>query len=223
MLIRKKKEAHLTTPSTSLKPIEKEADWLISTIEEHFDDALSMLEDDCVIYGGVIRDVMANLPLLGDLDIIIPSYLKTSTINNFIGSARWTEMRGKNKKYLTSSRNIIQSVHTFVNMNDREVQLIIPTDTVSFSVSSTTCSEFYKPIVDVASEVDMICCGLLSDLLGNIYEVLPGAVRDCKTRTLNINKNIKFDADSVGKLNTRIAKFIKRGWTNNIQEKDLKE
>ncbi len=62
-------------------------------IAERFDDALDLMHNDALVYGGAIRDIAAGLPILGDLDIASAGQIHNHTIGFFRMSSKWTEMR----------------------------------------------------------------------------------------------------------------------------------
>ena len=69
--------------------VEVDIPWALSCIEEKFDDALIMLKNNCLIYGGAIRDIIAELPIRGDLDIAIPYNTYNRILSAFDNSSRW--------------------------------------------------------------------------------------------------------------------------------------
>ncbi len=42
----------------------------VELISEKFDNALELADKDALVYGGAVRDLVAGLPLKGDLDIV---------------------------------------------------------------------------------------------------------------------------------------------------------
>lgn len=194
--------------------------WIIDTIQEKFDDALDILEESCILYGGAIRDAIADLPLKGDLDIAVPRSLAQAISNNFSNSVRWISdnklpsLSGSANP--TTAKKVINNVYNYKNIDGRSVQLIIP------QISADTVQNIDAGIFDIVSNVDIVCCGLLSDLFGNVYEVVPGAIKDCEAHVLNFNYNIQVTKSSIKHLKERINKLEKRGWKNNINIDSIK-
>ena len=62
-------------------------------IAERFDDALDLMHRNALVYGGAIRDIVAGLPILGDLDIAAAGVIYSHTVSFFRMSSKWTEMR----------------------------------------------------------------------------------------------------------------------------------
>lgn len=196
------------TSKRKLTPIEN--DWLLDIIDERFDDAISMLDTNCIIYGGAVRDALANLPLVGDLDILVSEWARGNIINNFSISARWVGKK-KDKDYDKLPNNLISKVNTYINGNQCEVQIISPTIKNNFKIE-----DFEADLLHVVEVVDIVCCGVMTDIYGNVYEVVKGAFEDCKNKVLTLNKQVEFNKDTYKQLCSRINKLEKRGWVNHI-------
>ncbi len=196
----------------------KECPWVIEHIEEKFDNALSLLDERCVVYGGAIRDSLAGLPIKGDLDISMPRNMFKVIQKKFMQSVRWHKnIKSLNKLSVSNSANpttvkkILSSVETFANIADKKIQLIAPNICDEVNINGIDSG-----IIDIVSNVDIVCCGVLTDMFGIIYEIVPGAFDDCKNKILNFNSDIKVTHTSIKQLNLRITKLKQRGWTNNI-------
>ena len=195
-------------PKVVLTPIE--APWVIDIIDEYFDDAVSMLDETCVIYGGAIRDALAGIKIEGDLDILIPDWNRSSINGSFISSTRWSELRKKsNYPEESTLRHLLSSIHTYVNSNGREVQIISPLEK-----QGTKIHEFDSDIINVVSSVDIVCCGVMMDIFGNVFEVAKGALDDCKRRELHLSKELDRSKIKTDHMLSRIKKLEKRGWIN---------
>lgn len=58
-------------------------------ISEIFDDAINLLPSSAVVFGGAVRDLAAGLPLLGDLDIIVPKQYYKQVVHDFMTAPKW--------------------------------------------------------------------------------------------------------------------------------------
>lgn len=198
-----------------------ECDWLTDILEEKFDDAMSLLEEGCIIYGGAIRDIFAGMPLRGDLDIGVPNSMFRHITANFNNSNRWINkshvLPHKNSGIPTTAKKVISNVNTYQNINGDTVQLIAPVDMAASEIQGIDFG-----LIDIVLNVDIVCCGLLSDIFGTVYEIVPGAVEDCKNRVLNFNGAIKITPTSIDRLNERIKKLKIRGWKSEIDVSKIK-
>lgn len=68
---------------------------VIEVIAERFDDALELAGKNALVYGGALRDIIADLPMGGDLDIVISYHSYHGAVSNFQASAKWTRV-GRN-------------------------------------------------------------------------------------------------------------------------------
>lgn len=171
---------------------------IIEHICEVFDSAVELLPETAILYGGAVRDSLAGVPIAGDLDVLLTPEDLHYAVNDFVRSPRWILINGKTsyKDYEGISFDYT-AIHSFKTVNDKVVQLI----------PSTT--------VDTAVITDIICCGVVSDVTGNVYEAVNGAYRDCQEMVLNINE-MAYKVMSVENLSNRIDKLVKRGWKSNI-------
>ncbi len=193
--------------------------WIIEHIDAVFDDVLCNLDpENSFVYGGVIRDTLANLPLMGDIDIVVEAEAFDKTINTFRYSSKWM-FRGitdgakyaKQFKSKTSSGNITK-IATFYDKAGIEMQIIAPTQCEHSIVDTIPCS---RTVWDIVRLVDIRCSGVMLTLDGDIYEAVDGAIGDCKKHVLEINTIVKDSVDN-NHLHSRVEKFVKRGWVNNI-------
>lgn len=87
-----------------------DAPWVMEIIAERFDyQAIEMMPKHAIIYGGAVRDALAGLPLVGDLDIAVATIDKSLIFQKFQGSVKWTYHKPKEvaaKKGKCKYRNI---------------------------------------------------------------------------------------------------------------------
>lgn len=191
------------------------APWIIECIEEKFESAITMLEDDCIIYGGALRDLLAYKEIGGDLDIIVPLHNYFTVVNNFMNSSKWIEKEQFQLKNLGYSNSIIGYIHTFINIDEETVQLMSPNKQSKYN---TIIQKFDKESLKIVEQVDIKCCGIMSNIYGNVYEIISGAYKDCITKELNLNEGIEINSKK--QLEERIKKLERRGWKNNIDISD---
>jgi len=196
--------------------------WALSCIEEKFDDALIMLKNDCLIYGGAIRDIIAELPIKGDLDVAIPYNTYSNILFTFDNSSRWiikdpVLLLQTNNNYKGAIKQFLNNIITYTNLSGKEVQLI------QANPSRYKETNYNQQILNIVYNVDMVCSGVIMDIEGNIKEILPGAIEDCKNKQLNINPKFNPKQIHYNSLKKRILKLVKRGWHNNIDLEQYKE
>lgn len=179
----------------------------IEVLESLFDNAISLVED-CendfgkgrnYIYGGVLRDLIAELPITEDLDILSTYGMGLSHL--FSENPKWS---GYAKEKQQKSSRYDASVYNYINFDQKQVDII-------------HCADILKHVLNS----DLLCCCLLMDLKGQIYEMVEGALTDCQTKVLRINplcKNLTKE-----NLLCRIEKLEKRGWTSTIDLNTIKE
>lgn len=207
----------------------KGIDWASEIISERFDNALELLPQDAVVYGGAIRDVAAKLPLLGDLDIAISMARLKSVSRTFETNPRWTPNKISPKSALKSTKSKIPffnppdvkgrfgsgdiaaaraPMHTVVEFSniDGQIAQLMP--------SKLNTGSYFNDAIYLASTVDIVCCGMIMTMDGEVFEALPGAYEDCKNRVLRLNGSS--DTIYYAALPGRIERLVARGWTNEI-------
>lgn len=207
--------------------------WIIERLDAHFDDVLPKLDPNtCFIYGGVVRDAFANLPFVGDLDILIESENFINMLDTFRFSSRWIlKDISEGSKYkppmtaiaeLTTTFNGITKIATFCDKTNTTLQLMCVTKCSREILDIIPCS---RSIWDVVCNVDMCSSGLLMSLNGDVYEAVPQAVSDSCARLLTINQTINKKTIDNKRLNTRVNKLVKRGWKSciNLDEYPIKQ
>ena len=105
----------------------------------------------------------------------------------------------------------MKEMATFVTFNNRKIQII----------SSRSEGNNQEDAIYIARYVDLVCCGIVMTTDGQIYEVVPGAYKDCTEKVLNIN-DIEDNTLDYSRTVARINKLEARGWTSNINLKKFK-
>lgn len=195
-----------------------ELPYALEVIGERFDGVLDILPSGSFIYGGVVRDLIASMPLEGDLDVALIAEKYQYTYNMLSNSPRWIQIDSPRKHradYKRPSERVISDVAFFKDIDGVEVQLIMvrESDAAAKYIDGVPVS-----IVNLAQAVDIRCCGLVMDLNGIAYEIVSDAVSDCISRKLIFNELL--DPKMVFKniVGQRIEKFVKRGWRNEITD-----
>jgi hypothetical protein len=188
--------------------------WMYEVIAENFSNALDMISHDSLVYGGAVRDCLANKPLLGDLDIISPFGKSGLLIEAFSKSTKWILLNdggGGSEAY--KKQLMVGKVYSFKGVDGKNVQIVVNNNKYS--------DRKLDSCIETVRTVDIICCGVIMMNDGRIFEVIPGAYNDCLSGTLNLNKRKK-DID-VAQLETRVSKLVERGWKSNIDMDRLKK
>ena len=65
--------------------------YILELLAEKFDDATDLMCDSSLVYGGALRDILADLPIGGDLDIVSKGRDYTYMMQRFLESPKWTK------------------------------------------------------------------------------------------------------------------------------------
>jgi hypothetical protein len=194
-------------------------------VESISDDLLGILS--CVptsfIYGGMIRDIIASMALLGDIDVVSSQILTLS--NHLNNSSRWilstntAHIKDQEDAYNNeNSQNISIRLISYINMYGYELQLI---DYSSRSLNmmrpkgSNIDRDDYNNIrvlKSVADSVDFRCCAVGMAPNGIVLELVDGAESDCLNKILTLNPECTQKLN-VEKTKKRVNKLTKRGWS----------
>lgn len=208
--------------------------WVLEVIAERFSFLpVEAMTSESVIYGGAIRDALAGLPLRGDLDIVVSPRHYTTLVKTVDASSFWSRgdfkpgsptadgetvvIVNKNLPFGRShsryGKNVpLEEVTRFVNVRGIELEIIRAKGNLPPEES----------VIAVPSNVDIICCSLVMDRNGDIYEILESAEDDCKKHLLRFNESVIETVD-IPRLEGRIVKLEKRGWKSEIEIKHIKK
>jgi len=183
---------------------------IFDVIAERFGDVAYALTTTSFFYGGAVRDFLAEKPLKGDLDIVVgPSYQDIQALQQSIEDTFKQTVKRWSKHKLSGDYadipNLPVSEITIYSDGNRGVdtQAIVCGKHGSFNTVIDDALEF------VAS-VDLVCCGVAVDCWGFLYEMVPGAISDCKGHIVRPNLGVKLDKH---RLEKRLEKFVRyRGW-----------
>ena len=174
------------------------APWVLEIIAEKFDNALDLMPQDSIVFGGAVRDAIAGVKLEGDLDIVAAKPMYNVLYRAFKLSNKWLAL--KRTKSMNQYKQLsLNTVNDFVNNADARVQII------------RAKTNMYV----VAELVDIRCCGIVITNTGKILEIIDGAYQDCVDRVLNVTARINTTED-LECLKKRIKKLKSRGWHSKI-------
>ena len=213
---------------------------MLKKIKENLDNYLGFNSDELFIddmvrvFGGAIRDSIADMPI-NDIDILYgPLSCKRLEVI----------LQNKGYKYLPSVlssyeigqiyaiKGVINEPKTFIK-GDSMVQLIRPVTTKTnpnnLSILDQVIIDKFKAqylkeaFVDLIANVDISCCGISWDGK-HLYENYPTAVLHAKTKIFSVNDRAKMYIER--RIIHRTGKLIKRGWkelsNNKADQRDLK-
>ncbi len=179
-------------------------------LSERFDNALSLLPEHSIIYGGAIRDSIAGKELKGDLDIAITAIDEPSLQYKLRTDPRWVIDENKYKLFTEYKKALptlthVSDISCFTNVSGKKVQIIVAKQTGKY---------WFDSVINLVRTVDIICCGVFMTYDGRIFEGVPGAYEHCKKGILVANPDaiIKY----IENLSKRIHKLTSRGWENKI-------
>lgn len=178
--------------------------YAIEVISEVYGDVLPLLDNNSLVYGGIIRDIIAGMfPLIGDLDIVTSNISYPTVVEKFSSCNKITwKPKLRSKPY--TERTYIGALTNFETYDGNRIQII----------------KSANKIMDVIASTDLVCCGVVMTHVGDVFEVIRGAEDDCNKRILTINKNGNIRYEDI---NERIKKLVKRGWKSEINMSEVKK
>lgn len=191
-------------------------------------DELFSFTDYIEIFGGAIRDSIANLKI-HDIDILCMSISakKAAYILENHGYTNVTnKLSTKDVQQMYKETHIVFEPWTFMNSNLKIVQLIRPYSeqrgvmgNIGGFNSTFDFNAHKKSYYDIMREVDISCCGVSWDgeKLTERYE---DAINHCRQKVYTVNKNAKMYNDR--RINDRKWKLESRGWKciDDMSEKE---
>jgi predicted nucleotidyltransferase len=187
-----------------------------------FDSKDIFFDDYIVIYGGAIRDIIANQKI-NDIDILVKNTELANKLEFKLVENGYHQTLGE-KTELYQNLNLNFEPITYINDNNKKIQIIRP-NYIKLALdgfNSVLKSSIAKNIYDYAqsfafyqtlANVDLSCCGLFYDGI-NVYESIYNSIDDCiNKKIIYFNDNLL--SNSFNKDN-RINKMLKRGW--NLSE-----
>ncbi len=175
-----------------------------SSLDEYleFDSSELFVPDITKVFGGAIRDIIANMPI-HDVDIICASR-SAKMLDSILKNNGYHCVDGLIPKDLSSvytDIKIICEPKTYIK-GIKIVQVIKP------SGAATQLNNYIDSIERLISNVDISCCGVSYDGVG-LVENVPDAILHCRNKVYKVNNG----AEMLNKrLIHRKAKLEDRGW-----------
>jgi len=217
--------------------------WVLEVITERFDFLpIDSMTEFGIVYGGAIRDALAKIRLVGDLDIVVAAAsfnTVVATLDDSVKLARLEEpgmrrivtapskrRKGKmgggwqpgavpvSSRPSSWSPNLpIERIVRFLNQEGAEVEVI---------QAKGGFLDAEESVIEVPKSVDIVCCGLAMDRGGDLYEIVEGAHDQCVERVLRFNETALETAD-LDRTAKRIEKLEKRGFKSEIDLDDVRK
>lgn len=166
-------------------------------------DSSELFRPDLVkVFGGAIRDIIADMPI-HDVDIISASR-SAKRLETILESNGYHYVEGLNPKDLSSvytDIKIICEPRTYIK-GRKIVQIIRP------SGDATMLMSYEKSIDRLISNVDISCCGVSYDGT-NLIENVQDAILHCRNKVYKVNHG---EMTHRNRLQHRKAKLESRGW-----------
>jgi hypothetical protein len=218
--------------------------WVHEAIGELFDGILEQMTPNSVVYGGAVRDCLAGLELLGDLDIAVSRQEFSELSKRIQTSPKWLPKDVSNynpHEHEEGPGGAKKPWHHLVSSPSRPklggsggmARELAPMSgvcefvgangrEVQLITSKQHTKDPFQDAVYMARMVDIVCCAMIMTADGRIFEAVPGAYQDCRDRVLRVN-----DSSAtlfIEALPNRVLKLVERGWDNKIDvEKAMKE
>lgn len=174
-------------------------------------DVYNILEKyNCIIYGGAVRDTIADKSLSGDIDILFTKYDQYEKLyNELLKLPSNIEHQDVDIEYCSSGvKNKYVDKQTFISrkINNKwikfDLALINPIDFKSF-----------------LSTIDIVSCSLYYNFKSEkINETQKDAKKQAKDKIIKFTKN----PTVMRSVETLVHKFLKRGYKIIIEEKDYR-
>ena len=153
------------------------------------------------VFGGAIRDIIADLPI-NDVDILCGSkafkFVEFILENN--GYTYFDSLNGKNLQEMYKDIHVINEPHTWIK-GTKIVQVIRPTNISS----NLTYEESFNNLI---ANVDLSCCGVSYD--GQLHEDFKNAIIHCQSKVYSVNYYALMYSEN--RAMHRRVKLQGRGW-----------
>lgn len=191
--------------------------WASEVISERFDGILELLSEGSFVFGGALRDIVAQQPLKGDLDIVATRSNYKELTAKLVNSPKWQSdsPRVQNKPRRSIGGFAMPDSSPKHNYRGTPLKtMMVFTDVDGCKVQVMTVDSKKEP-KDMAREVDLRCCGFVMDHNAQIFELIDGAVEDCNQKILTLNEVGKY-CSNLDLAKERISKLVKRGWKSEV-------
>lgn len=157
---------------------------------------------DAVVYGGATRDIIAEQKI-NDLDICCLSKSFDNIYEKLVNQG-FDALENKNKYLgeLYIREKILFNPMSFEN-NNHKIQLIRPIIDID--------SNMYQEMLNFIKGVDIRACSIIFTSSNKLIELVSGAINDCENKYIKVQDSGKWYHKD--RIQGRINKFIKRGWS----------
>lgn len=167
------------------------------------------------VFGGAIRDIIANQPI-NDVDIICGSkairYLESVLEQNEY--IYMPSLVPKDIASLYTDIHVINEPHTWIK-ESKIVQLIRP---VVYTTNKIDEKTYSQGLSDLVANVDMSCCGVSYDG-STLFEDFPNAIIHCQNKVFSVNMRAKMYSEK--RAQHRKIKLEERGWVEIKDSEDV--
>ena len=213
---------------------------MLQKIKENLDKYLGfnsneLFIDDMVrVFGGAIRDSIADMPIK-DIDILCgpQTCKKLGIILNKNGYKYLPSVLSSYEiGQIYTIQGVINEPHTWIKDNSM-IQLIRPVSTQTnpnklpildqVLVDKFKAQYLKEAFVELIANVDISCCGVSYDG-EHLYENYPGAVLHAKSKIFSVNQRAKMYIER--RIVHRTGKLVERGWqelsNSKSDQRDMK-
>ena len=198
------------------KQVEKKiSDYIEFDVKEIFDQS-----DYITIYGGAVRDSIANLEI-HDVDILcMPT--SANNLKLFLEKNNYTiiDLYDQDTLNMYNSISLISEPWTFINNNKKIIQIIRPR--YYSGGKSSTEEEYRNAYINLLKNVDLSCCGVFLEHSDQrvepdskklvLKESCKNAIVHCLSKTFQINEWSALYNPT--RTSFRDHKLSSRGWYN---------
>jgi len=161
---------------------------VLPKIYDRFGPVANCLTLSSFFYGGAVRDSLAGVPLVGDLDVCVAdtgaevSALLRRIYEGTANEWHMTERAQANNPY--NHNPAISRVIECTNNSGLGMHIV---KGQANAFDKTPRSAPARALL-IPKTVDIVCCGVAIDCWGFVYELIPGAIRDCHERLIRVIK-----------------------------------
>jgi hypothetical protein len=182
-----------------------------------FDSSKLFIDKLVRVFGGAIRDIIADMPI-NDVDILVGAkslkMIESILISN--GYIYSDYLCGKDLNLIYTNMKVIHEPRTFIKGN-KIVQLIRPA--IKTDHRFMTYTTYEKGFQELLSNVYLTCCGVSYDG-SNLYENTDGGILSCLTKTFQTNLGTMYNHD---RIIHRKVKLQDRGWREIYSTSDIRD
>ena len=209
----------ITLESLTKKITKRISDYIEFDVENIFKTS-----DYITIYGGAVRDSIANLDI-HDVDILcMPD--SAHKLRNYIESIGYgmLDLVDIDAINMYKGISVISEPWTFMNKNRKIIQIIRPTFYSKPSKQVIIENEYINSYLNLIKNVDLSCCGVFIESKNDkitLKESCKNAILHCLSKTFDVNNwSLLYNPD---RINARIFKLNNRGWlsANTFIKKDI--